>query len=282
MNTSIKVLTVLSLCLSAHNCFAQDGSKANPLPTASIFLLDDQSGPELERLHGIKSIKISDMEVLLDGVAQGRRPVRLFNQVVDEDASDNEIITLEFRPFNGGEFPVANLDNLPLGELDAAQEEFDKKAALWHGKMKAYITQLKGQAEGFIRKIAVNQAAVTERFGKLLKARNGREFNRSDVAGSVLSANQALGTEGCRILIINSDCVDLPANRKPRTTPFSTDELSPGVSIIFVNQSKIPDSTPLFKGLRNPVFHADTMKEAMDLALNILGETPPDAQQNPL
>lgn len=266
----MKTLSVLTLAMVATPCLTQTATAS---VRGSIFLLDDQSGPELETLHGINPIQISDMEVLLNGVVQGKRAVRLFHQVVDEDSTDNEILELEFRPFEGGQPPKAPADNLPLRELETAAEEYLKQRSIWNAKMKAYRTELKGQAEGFIRKIAANQAAVAERFDLLLAARNGADFNRSDIVTCILAANRALGVEGSRILVVNSDAVDLAANRKPRKTPMTPTELSPDVVIIFVNQSKIPQASPLFSGLSNQTFHANTIKEAMLLALSLLNGT---------
>lgn len=137
-----------------------------------------------------------------------------------------------------------------------------------------YRGRLVAEVEGFQRGVSITQAEVSRRFDEILVARNGRDFNRSDICGSVAVATRLLGNAGLRILVLNTDANDLPAKRAPRTMPLMPEELDPSIHLIFVNKSRLPEASPLFAGLPNPVHHADSMAEAMEIVLSMLGTAP--------
>ncbi|MEM6915938.1 MAG: hypothetical protein AAF491_05165, partial [Verrucomicrobiota bacterium] len=104
------LLVVVSLGLSSSDGNSDDtgNSTASPPFTskpAKVFLADDQSGEELASDHGIKPIQVSDLNVLVSGVVASQRPVTLFHELIDEDASDNEVRVLVMEPFTGGAPP---------------------------------------------------------------------------------------------------------------------------------------------------------------------------------
>lgn len=275
MKTLTKFLTLvfatthalLGIAAEETPAAAQGKSPGAETGLTSVFLIDDQTGPELEAKHGIKQLAVTDLEVLVNGVMQNRKPVRLFAQVVDEFADDNETAILDFQPFAGGEPPKARFDNLPLRELESASEKYRKDRNAWLWTIREYRTFLQTKAEAFVRSVTQLQTSVSEKFDAMLSKRNGADFHRSDVAGVVLSANKALGNCGLRIIVVNSDCEDLPMNGHSRHKPFDAAELDPNVALIFVNTSRLPEVSPMFKGVKNPVHHAENLKEAMELVL---------------
>jgi hypothetical protein len=267
-----KILIILAtLLFSSGAAFADEKQRANSSSEeATVFLADDQTGEELAIKHGIQPLAISDLEALINGVINGTTPVRLFHQAVDEDATDNATAQLEFRPFTGEKPPAKPSPNMPLRQLAEAKKSYDAKRVVWQKGIIDYRNRLASGAEGFIRQVAETQGTVAERFDNMLAARNGRDFNRSDVFGCVSNASRIFGTPGRRFLVLNTDADDLPGKRKPRTTPLSPKELDPSVELIFVNTSRLPEMAPMFAGLPNPRHHANSMQEAMELIVKLI------------
>lgn len=235
--------------------------------SVAVFVIDDQTGEELASKHGIQPLTVGDLEVLINAVLQGATPVKVLHQAVDEEAGDNAVAALDFRPYGGGQPPKAPSPGLPLSQLATAVQAYRKLRAEWQQGMLAYRQDLIVQIERFISGVTATQLEVSERFDRMLAGRGGRDFNRSDIAGAVLAANRMLGCATRRVLVLNTDAVDLPAGRVPRTTPFTPEELDPTVRLVFVNTSGVPDKSPLFRGLPNPVQHADSLKAAMELVM---------------
>ncbi len=272
MTTASKIIALAATLFSLTPfAFAEETPPANSTSNeATVFLVDDQTGEELTVKHGIQSLAIPDLEALINGVINGTTPVRLFHQAVDEDATDNTTAQLEFRPFTGEKPPVKPSPNMPLRQLAEAKKSYDAKRAVWQKGIIDYRNRLASGAEGFIRQVAETQGTVAERFDKMLAARNGRDFNRSDIFGCVSNASRIFGAQGRKFLVLNTDADDLPGKRKPRTTPLNPKELDPSVELIFVNTSRLPEQAPMFAGLPNPRHHANSMKEAMELIVNLI------------
>jgi hypothetical protein len=239
-------------------------------PAFSVFLIDDQTGEELATKHGIRPLAASDLEVLINAVLRGSSPVRLIHQAVDEDSADNALARMDFNPYGGGQPPKAPSPGLPLRELSEEMKTYRAMRGEWQRGIRAYRTSVVAGVERFIKGIAATQAEVSERFDRMLAERNGRDFNRSDILTCITTANRLLGSDGRRFLVLNTDAEDLPAHRKPRKTPLTVQELDPQIELIFVNTSHLPDQSPLFHGLANPVHHADSMQAAMDIIVGSL------------
>jgi hypothetical protein len=263
-----------SLAVSTTRANAQGPTAPNGASTPiSVFLIDDQTGAELARDHGIQPLSTSDLEVLINAVLKGTTPVRLLHQAVDEDASDNRIGEMDFRPYAGGRPPTPPSPNFPLRQLGEKMKRYRAERANWQQGILAYRNQLVGGVQGFVREVMNTQAAVARKFDEMLAKRNGRDFNRSDIVGSVLAANRALGPEGRRILVLNTDADDQPAKRRPRNTALTVQELNPQVELIWVNTSRLPEQSPLFRGVSNPTRRASSMREAMDLIVSAIDTT---------
>ncbi len=67
---------------------------------------------------------------------------------------------------------------------------------------------------------------------KFLHLAGGRDFNRSDIVGSITTANRLLVGAERRFIVLNTDAEDLPAKRKPRRTPLTAEELDPKIELI--------------------------------------------------
>lgn len=268
MKNLILLLTATA-SLAFSPCFAGTGNEP-----VSVFIIDDQTGEELATKHGIQPLAVSDMESLINAVLRGSTPVAVFHQAVDEDSSDNAVAKLDFQPYAGGQPPKAPSAGLPLSQLAKAMSAYRKDRETWQQGIFSYRNALVGQIERFIRNVSTTQMEVSERFDRMLAARNGRDFNRSDILGCILTANRMLGTTGKRVFVLNTDAVDLPAHRAPRVTAVKPEELAPDVELIFVNTSGLPEQASLFRGIPNPVRHADSVKQAMELISESLGGTP--------
>jgi hypothetical protein len=235
-------------------------------------IIDDQTGEELATDHGIQPLVLDDLVELVKGVLDACKPATLMHLAVDEEAKDNPVGRLTFVPFTGGKPPHAPSPTLPLRVLSAETEKYRRDRAAWQQGIKLYQKQVVVEAEGFIRQVAATQLKVSERFDKLLEERNGRDFNRSDIVGCITMANQLLGKQGRRVLILNTDANDLPANRAPRKTPLTVTELSGDIELIFVNTSHQPQQSPLFRGIPNKVHGVPSMKAAFVLLVEMLAQ----------
>lgn len=257
--TTSVILAILTTSLAA--------AENQPPATSAvkIAIIDDQSGIELEAKHGIRALAVADMDGLLNAVIRGSTPVRMTLQVVDEDSADNKTASLDFRPYASGNPPKAPAQGMPLDQLAKAMAVYRKDRTVWQQGFFAYRQTLQTEVGNFIKNVSENQLEVAERFDQMLAARNGADFNRSDILSLITAANQTLGKDGKRFLVFNCDGVDLPANRHPRKTPLVVSELDPAITIIFVNTSKQPDNGPMFRSLPNPVRHAESVKDAMDM-----------------
>lgn len=270
---------ILVISLAATSVLASKVAGQTEINAVGVFLIDDQTGEELSVQHGIRPLATADLEVLINAVLKGTTPVRLLHQAVDEDATDNAIAEMNFRPYSGGRPPTPPSPNLPIRQMAEEMKLYREQRAQWQRGIRAYRDALIGDVESFVRGIVTVQGTVAARFDEILARRNGADFNRSDIVGSLIAANHALGTTGRRYLVLNTDANDLPGKRKPRRTPLTADEFQPGIDLIWVNTSRIPDQSPLFRGLANHSRHANSMSEAMNqIALEL--ETPfPTTQQ---
>ena len=277
MNTSTlpKTPAIKIILFTAAVLFFAVVGRAEPVPqaqpeTISVFLVDDQTGEELATKHGIQPIASADLEVLINAVLRGTTPIRLLHEAVDEDATDNVVAQMDFHPFLGKRPPTAPSPSLPLRQLAEAMKTYRKDRAVWQQEIIAYRRSIVSEVENFVKRVSATQLEVSQRFDRMLAARNGRDFNRSDILGCITTANSALGTHGRRFLILNTDADDLPAKRKPRKTALKPEELDPKIELVFVNTSRIPEHAPLFAGLPNPVHHCDSMRSAMELIANTI------------
>jgi hypothetical protein len=268
MNKPTVAFLLIALTAPTITTVALGGSE--PPDAVKVFLLDDQTGEELQRVHGIQPLKVDDLLVLVNAVLQGNIPVQLVHQAIDEDASDNPLAQMAFKPFAGGAPPTAPLPNMPLRQFAEASKVYNQKRAVWHRGILDYRKEIGVAAEAFVQRVAAIQLEVAQRFDRILAERNGRDFNRSDIFGSIGIANRVLGKTGRRVLVINSDAEDLPGKRKPRITPLTETELDSGIELIFVNTSRLPEQSRLFAGVKNNVSHADSMVEAMEIVVKML------------
>lgn len=264
-----RTLPVFAFLCAATACLAEPPAPIQNEPI-TIFLIDDQTGEELAAKHGIYPLTTSDLDVLINAVLQRNASIRLFCGEVIEDASTTVPMDMKFRPFAGGSPPTPPAPSLPLRQLVEEMKAYREKRALWQSGILEYRRELVIDVEGFVRQVTELQMSIAKRFDDELKRRNGHDFNRSDVVGSIVTANRMLGAHGKRLLVLNTDAEDEPTKRRPRTTPLTATELDPGTELIWVNKSRIPDSSPLFKGLPNHAHHADTLREAMDLVIDLI------------
>ena len=271
IRTTTTTAAALLAALSFTAAMAEE--RAQPVPTGGLIaaIIDDQTGEELATEHGIQPLVLGDLGTLIKGVLQLGKPASLIHLAVDDDATDNPVGRLTFAPFAGGKPPKAPSPSLPLRALTAESAKYNRERFQWQTGIRAYQVKVVGEADGFVRQVAATQLRVGERFDRILEERNGRDFNRSDIVGCVTLANSMLGKQGRRVLILNTDAKDLPAKRDPRKSPLKAEELSPDVELIWVNTSKLPQQSVLFRGLPNKIHSAASMKAAFALLVEMLG-----------
>jgi hypothetical protein len=143
---------------------------------------------------------------------------------------------------------------LPMRVLAVEKQKYNAARAEWQRGMNSYKERVVENAKGFVHQVAASQMQVAERFDDMLAARNGRDFNRSDIVGCIENANRMLGKGGRRVLILNTD--------------------AKAVELIFVNTSHLPQQEPLFRGLPNKVHEVPSMKSALAIVADMLAEPP--------
>ena len=273
--SSLNIIAVvaIALCGLAATSRAQTPAASQPSQPepVTVFIIGDQTGTELLTKHGIQPLTVNDLDILLNAVLQGSTPLHLLYQEVVEDAANSPVAKLDFRPYEGGQPPKAPSPGLPLSQLAKAMEIYRNDRTNWQKGILDYRAVLVVEIERFIRGVAATQAEVSERFDQMLAKNNGRDVNRSDVLGCVITANKMLGATGRRFLVCNSDAQDEPAKRKPCRSMLTPEQIDPKIQIIFVNRSRLPEQEPMFRGVPNPVHHADSMKEAMEMISGFLG-----------
>ena len=278
MNTNRALRSLLLLTAVVFSPAAGNASES-ALEPVRVFLVDDQTGEELRTKHGIEALQVEDLVVLINPVLMGHTPIHLYHQPIDEDASDNPVSQMVFKPFTAEPPPARPSPSMPLGEFVRAAAEYKTARAKWQTSILAYQREAVSGAQAFVKSVTATQLEVAQRFDQILKKRNGRDFNRSDICGTLEIANRLLGKTGRRVLILNTDAEDLPAHRRPRRTPLNESELDAGIDLIFVNTSRVPDQSILFAGLKNRTRHADSVKEAMGMVVKMLteeGRNPPN------
>jgi hypothetical protein len=274
------ILTIAFSCIT----FLTWGAEPATQPVAAevavkdeirVFFIGDQTGDELLQKHGIRPIKMEDLTELVNAVMLSKNSVRLFYLEVVEDVSKSALSQLVFKTFAGGPPPKMPTGNIPVYQYDVVRQAYDAKRTQWQREIRAYQHNALGEANAFVQHVADTQAEVAQRFDKMLADRNGRDFDRSDVVGTIQMANTVLGAAGKRVLVLNTDADDCPANRKRRHTPLTAKDLDPGIELIFVNTSRIPEQSVLFAGIPNTVHHADSIAEAMNIVAGMLEKPTP-------
>jgi len=277
MKTTILACALLFASLISIDAEEESGTTSVSAP-AQVFLIDDPTGDELARDHGIQPIAVADLSILIESVISEQRAVRIYHELIDEDASDNGVRDITLEPYAGGDAPKKPSANLPLRQLVEETNLYRSKRELWIRGILDYRAKLEADIDTYVRGLTDAQSSLSERFDEMLLARQGRDFNRSDVGGTVLSAGHHLGAEGLRICVLNTDGEDLPGTKQARRSPFSPAELDPGIVLIWVNTSGQPQKEAAFSGLPNPSHHVQSMAEAMTLIRGMLSgegtETP--------
>jgi hypothetical protein len=264
--STLFALTAILLTTTGTATASNDEAADLRQTPAKIFIIDDQTGEELARDHGIQPITIDDFKRLVDGIVQLRRPAQLFLEAVDEDASDNPTVSLTFDVFAMAPPPIPSR-NTPLTQRQEVINQYQRSRELWREKFRQHGFKMLTRAEGFVSDATDLQMRVAARFDEMLAANNGKDFNRSDILGTILNANRFLGTEGARYIILNTDCVDHPGSetgRKSHSAPLTSEQLDPGIHLIWANRSNLPQRQPFFKGIPNPQQHLRSVQEAFE------------------
>jgi hypothetical protein len=235
-------------------------------PHAAIGVMEDLSGPELKQRHGINQLSLDELTLLLDAALDSRRTVELWHDIVDEDAADSVASLIKLEPFSSAP-PVPIMLRGTLAAMKRQKADWDALQAAYLQDFVGYRNSLIKSLETFSAGVLQKQVDTTATFNKWLEMHPGKDYNRSDVAGTFLGMVKTLAASpaAVKVIIINSDCNDLPRYRSPRDHAFTEQELSAGIQLIFVNTSRLPEKEPLFHGITNAVHHADNLRAAIEL-----------------
>lgn len=269
MKTTHIALTLFAGFL-ALSMKAMAQTPASPPEALVAVLIDDQTGEELARDHGIQPLATADMDSLINAILRGRQPASLFHLAVSETSTDSPVARMEFKPYAGGEPPKAPSPTLPLRQLTAMMTKYKNARTEWQRGILAYRKQVVSEAEGFVRQVTATQLKVAQHFDEVLASRGGKDFSRSDIVGAITAANRLLAGNEHRYIVVNSDADDNAPKRKPRRTPLTAEELDPKIELIFVNTSHLPEQVPLFHGLPNKTHHADSIAAAMQILVGVI------------
>lgn len=263
MTTALRLVTSVTLFAFTLPTVGADHSSIKP--AASILILDDLSGIELKDKHGITETSAEDLKVLRDAVLSSRQCVHLFHDIVDEDGTDNQPLSLAFRPFAEAP-PIVPVLRGTMAAMQKEKLDFDTKRAAFLRRLSSYASTMQADIESFMLGIANQQMATAARFDKFRSDNNGKDYNHSDISNAILADAKALtSATGLRVLVLNTDMEDLPYKGASRSKPFTVEELPADTVIVFVNTSRKPDASPLFRGTPNTKHHADSMRAALEL-----------------
>lgn len=269
-----RIATTLLIFALTLNASAEDTAKAaaNTVPVElSAVIIDDHTG-DVVNTDGIQPLVMPDLVELINAVLDKAKPVTLMHIEVDDFAENSPVNRMTFVPFSVAKPPTAPSPDLPLRTLTIEAEKYRKDRAEWQKGIRLYQQCGINDAGVFVRQVTATQLKVSERFDAMLAARNGRDFNRSDIVGCFTMAAKLLGNDGRRVIIINSDCIDLPVKRAPRRTALTPQELPQDIELIFCNKSHRPEQVNLFRGIPNKKFSAPSMKTAFSLLVDMLGK----------
>lgn len=239
-------------------------------PFAAIHILDDPSGTEVKDVHGIDQTTVHDVELLSaafniceaarlrDPQGNAAKGIALSYDQVVEDSSKSEPLVLRLMPCPY-QVPVKPVLKGSPKAMQAAKTAYERGVQDFDRKLKAYATAHSAEKDTFAAEMLRRQVELTEKY-------RAGSWKRSDVAGGILAAVKSMPeASGFRCIICNSDVEDLPVKGEPRKKPFTTAELPVDVVVIFVNQSRRPDTSSLFKGCPNSRHHCNTMADSMKL-----------------
>lgn len=269
-----RIVTTMFALVLTLNAYGEDTAKpaaSNDPVELSAVIIDDRTD-DVVNTDGIQPLAMPDLVELIKAVLDKVRPVTLMHIEVDDFAENSPVDRMTFVPFAVAKPPTVPSPDLPLRTLTIEADKYRKERAEWQKNIRLYQQNGVNDADVFVRQVAATQLKVSERFDAMLAARNGRDFNRSDIVGCFTMAAKLLGNDGKRVIIINSDCIDLPVKRAPRRTALTPQELPQDIELIFCNKSHRPEEVNLFRGIPNKKFSAPSMKTAFTLLVDMLGK----------
>lgn len=270
------VVSMATVSLPADTPNYTPRDSGNIQAAVSLALVDDLTGPELQAKHGIAPTTIDDLSGLIQAAVDGKVALRIGYFLIDEDASDGPLpVVLSLSPFDAVAPVPPNPNAGALADLQKRLTDYIEARRHYHQQLVEFRARVGREIEAFCRSVLAVQAATAERFDQEVR-RRGADYNRSDVAGVLISAARFLGASG-GTLVINSDCQDEPGSRPPRIRPFDENEVPARIEWIFVNRSRQPEAAGLFRGMSG-LHHADAVQEAFRMIQDRFFPTPNEAQ----
>lgn len=252
MKTTITLLILLSVAIA-------------PASEVHCVLVDDFTGPELLRDHGIARATPDDLASIIKPLA-GKSLVTLHYLAIAESADSQTAVEVQLPEFTIAP-PLApeNASTLDLRALTEASERYFADKATYDKALAAWLDSAGRDTEAFRRHVLVEQMRTESVFhGKIPSL--GENYRRSDFGGVILRASALLSEmSGIKILILNTDCLDAPLGKPSRTSAFTAAELPADIVLIFVNTSGRPQESPLFAKLENTVVAAESLPAAARL-----------------
>lgn len=253
---TMAIMYILSI-LGALNAMSEAGS---PPPSSAVFFLDDFTG--IDPQHGIERAEPGGLTALCRALIGSN--LSFFYSAIGEEARSQPIESTQISSFSLSPPQKPSTEGLTLPQLKRISKAYFEKKDHYNRELAAWWRKTFPKIQEFTQKAIAAQMATEERFDLEMVARG--DFRRSAVADAVLVANKTLRESNAtfKVLILNTDAVDSPNGKRSRTAPFTVKELDPTVYLVFVNRSEKhkPQESSLFKGISNPISHADSVDHA--------------------
>ena len=235
-------------------------------PAAEIHsvIIDDFTGPELTANHGIVRTTPEDATALIKAFVG--HDFSLGYTAIAESADAQPTVEIKLTAFAiQPPRPVENASTLDLRTLTEASEAYFAEKGKFEEARGVWLASARTEAEAFKRNVIIEQMRTGAVFDRNVTSL-GEKYRRSDCAIALVTAARRLSErDGIKLLILNTDCIDSPYGKPSRTIPFTAEEIPTDIVLVFVNTSHRPENSPLFSGLKNIVFTAESLQAAATL-----------------
>lgn len=281
MKTAFFSLLAIALASAIH---AEPPQKAGADGSLRVAIIDDFTGTELAD-EGIEPVSVEQLDALVKALCRQPAEAAILFTVIDGNNGPAESWERAERSIPKFAFAASKIDEGALrGTLvdqRRAQAAFQAEIKAFLPKVKSFREDVSEVLEGFCADAMKLQSGAMADFAKRLSENGGSDFNRSDVAGTLVHSALWAAEAERAFICLNTDAIDLPgedAGRKPRTTPFTAKELPPHVELVFINTTRAPQKEPIFEGIGNKVHQCASLSEAVALIAESVGSPAPKAE----
>jgi hypothetical protein len=236
-----------------------------------IVFVDDVSNPVELKQHGIEAADPETLAQIFDSISAKSIAATLIYMPVRQQASLGVPVVIDVPAFNEDP-PTPPERGLPLPDLQKAWVAFRKAKQSYEERLHRFETMRSDAKDKFVAKALDALTAAEVEISALRRTRQG--YRASDIEGTILAAVATVTTmrPAGTLFVLNTDMMDEPSHRRPRTTPFSEQELPPNLirGLVLVNTSYKPDRAPIISKTIIAKHHVQSMRAAAELGANLL------------